>query len=82
MAYLNFLLRITDIITSKLPNTAATIIDIIIDAFNIKNIMWNQLLPCSVCDPAVVDAIVVDVVVLLIWIPSRRNGLDGGPDDP
>lgn len=40
--YLNFLLRITDIITSKLPKTAAIIIDIIIDALNTMNKTSNQ----------------------------------------
>lgn len=35
-------MRITDIITSKLPKTAAIIIDIIIDALNTMNKTSNQ----------------------------------------
>lgn len=40
--YLNFLLRITDMITSRLPKTAATIIDIINDALNTVYEISNQ----------------------------------------
>lgn len=56
MTYLNFLLRITDIITSRLPKTAATIIDIINDALNMKNKYWNHVFSgagFSVVDPPV-----------------------------
>lgn len=41
--HLNFLFRITDIITSKLPKTAATIIDIIIVAFKTLSEMSDHV---------------------------------------
>lgn len=56
--YLNFLLRITDIITSRLPKTAANIIDIIVDALNTKNKTSNQ----SCCLTWLGDAVLGDVV--------------------
>lgn len=40
--YRNFLTRITDTITSKLPNIAATIISIIIDAFSTNIVTSNH----------------------------------------
>lgn len=41
--HLNFLFRITDIITSKLPKTAATIIDIIIVTSKTKSVMSDHV---------------------------------------
>lgn len=64
--YLNFLLRITDIITSRLPNTAATIIDIIIDALNKTNRNSSQLCSGSVAtvDEAT-ENVIIDAAVVL-----------------
>lgn len=42
--YLNFLTLITDTITRRLPKIAATIINTIIDAFNINNTIFNAAL--------------------------------------
>lgn len=42
--YLSFLTLITDTITRRLPKIAATIINTIIDAFNINNTIFNAAL--------------------------------------
>lgn len=73
--YRNFLTRITDTITSKLPNIAATIMSIIIDAFSTNIVTSNHLLSLS-CEFSGC------IVVELIAGSSSLVAYGGGPDDP
>lgn len=66
--YRNFLTRITDTITSKLPNIAATIISTIIDAFNTNNgISYHSL---------------TSIVVEFVACAPTCVAFSGGTDDP
>lgn len=57
----------TDIITSRLPKTAAIIIDIIIDALNTKNKTSIQSCSLTMIGETVlcIDVVVVGVVVVV-----------------
>lgn len=72
--YRNFLTRITDTITSKLPNIAATIMSIIIDDFSTNIVTSNHSFSLS-CEFSC-------IVVVLIAGSSSLAAYGGGPDDP
>lgn len=84
--YLNFLLRITDMITSRLPKTAATIIDIIIVAFNIINETSIQSFSLIAFGAIVLDIddaamAAADISVVIVEVVMADDDDSDGDDD-